>query len=247
VRADGDSTYLAADVAYHLDKAGRGQDRLINVLGADHHGYVPRLRALLEASGHDPDILEVPIIQLVSLLERGEKKKMSKRAGTLVTLSALVDDVGVDAARFFLLLRSHETALDLDLDLAREQSQENPVYYVQYAHARVAGILAQLGEERDGQDAAAPPAELDPSERVLVLRLAEWPAVVAEAELRRAPHRVVAYLRELAQDFHTWYHRCRVIGEAPEVERFRLDCARATAAVVRTGLGLVGVDAPDRM
>jgi len=247
VRADGDPTYLAADVAYHLDKAGRGYDRLVNVLGADHHGYVPRLRALLEASGRDPDMLEVPIVQLVSLLERGEKKRMSKRAGTLVALSALVDDVGVDAARFFLLLRSHETALDLDLDLARERSQENPVYYVQYAHARVAGILAQLGEERDGSEEAGPPAELDPSERALVLRLAEWPALVAEAELRRAPHRVVAYLRELAQDFHTWYHRCRVIGEAPEVERFRLDCARATAAVVRTGLGLVGVDAPDRM
>jgi arginyl-tRNA synthetase len=249
VRADGDPTYLAADVAYHLDKAGRGQDRLINVLGADHHGYVPRLRALLQASGYDPDILEVPIVQLVSLLERGEAKKMSKRAGTLVTLSALLDDVGVDAARFFLLLRSHETPLELDLDLAREASQENPVYYVQYAHARVAGILAQIDGAAGGGGAPdpGPPATLDPSERALVLRLAEWPDAVAEAELRRAPHRVVAYLRELAHDFHTFYHRCRVVGEAPEVERFRLDCCRATAAVVRTGLGLVGVDAPDRM
>jgi arginyl-tRNA synthetase len=247
VRADGDPTYLAADVAYHLDKAGRGHDRLINVLGADHHGYVPRLRALLEASGYDPDILEVPIVQLVSLLERGEAKKMSKRAGTLVTLSALVDDVGVDAARFFLLLRSHETPLELDLDLARETSQENPVYYVQYAHARVAGILAQLGDRGDVGAAPGPPVALEPPERLLVLRLAEWPDVVAEAEIRRAPHRVVAYLRELAQDFHTFYHRCRVIGEPPEVERFRLDCCRATAAVVRTGLGLVGVEAPDRM
>jgi arginyl-tRNA synthetase len=174
---------------------------------------------------------------------------MSKRAGTLVTLSALVDDVGVDAARFFLLLRSHETPLELDLALAREASQENPVYYVQYAHARVAGILAQLGEPA-GRGAAPPlppPATLDPSERALVLRLAEWPDSVAEAEARRAPHRVVAYLRELAHDFHTFYHRCRVVGEPPDVERFRLDCCRATASVVRTGLGLVGVDAPDRM
>jgi arginyl-tRNA synthetase len=247
VRADGDPTYLAADVAYHLDKAARGQDRLINVMGADHHGYVPRLRALLEAGGHDPDVLEVSIVQLVSLLERGEAKRMSKRAGTLVTLRALVDDVGVDAARFFLLLRSHDTPLELDMALAREASQENPVYYVQYAHARVAGILAQLGGRGADGPPEPPPDSLDPSERALVLRLAEWPAAVAEAEVRRAPHRVVAYLRELAQDFHAFYHRCRVVGEPPAVERFRLDCCRATAAVVRIGLGLVGVDAPDRM
>jgi arginyl-tRNA synthetase len=171
---------------------------------------------------------------------------MSKRAGTLVTLAELLDDIGVDAARFFLVQRSHETPLDLDLDVAREQSQENPVYYVQYAHARVCSILAQAGE-RPPPEGTPPPAELDPAERALVLRLAAWPAAVAEAEARRAPHRVVAYLIELARDFHAFYHRCRVVGEAPEVEAFRLDVCRATGATVRTGLGLLGVEAPQRM
>ena len=247
VRGDGDTTYLAADVAYHLDKAGRGDDLLINVLGADHHGYIARLRAVLAAGGYDPEMLEVPIIQLVSLLERGEAKKMSKRAGTVVTLGDLLDDIGVDAARFFLVQRSHDTPLDLDLDLAREQSQENPVYYVQYAHARVHSILAQVADRPEPAAPVVPPAELDPSERALVMRLADWPVAVGEAEERRAPHRVVAYLIELAREFHAFYHRCRVVGEPPEIEAFRLDVCRATAAVIRTGLDLVGVEAPERM
>jgi arginyl-tRNA synthetase len=247
VRSDGDPTYLAADVAYHLDKAGRGHDILIDVLGADHHGYIARLRAVLAAGGYDPDRLEVPTIQLVSLVEGGEAKKMSKRAGTLVTLADLLDDIGVDAARFFLVQRSHETALDLDLDLAREQSQENPVYYVQYAHARVQSILAQAGEPPAADEPLGAPGVLDPSERTLVMRLADWPTAVAEAAERRAPHRVVAYLIELAREFHGFYHRCRVVGEAPEVEAFRLDLCRATAATVRTGLDLLGVEAPERM
>ena len=246
VRSDGEATYLAADVAYHLDKAGRGHDLLIDVLGADHHGYIARLRAVLEAGGHDPAALEVALVQLVSLLERGEAKKMSKRAGTVVTLGDLLDDIGVDAARFFLVHRSHETPLDLDLDLAREQSQENPVYYVQYAHARVHSILAQA-PDRSGGDAPGPPAELDPAERALVMRLAGWPVALAEAEERRAPHRVAAHLIDLARDFHAFYHRCRVVGEAPEVQAFRLSLCRATGGTVRAGLGLLGVTAPERM
>jgi len=247
VRGDGDTTYLAADVAYHLDKAGRGDDLLINVLGADHHGYIARLRAVLAAGGYDPEVLEVPIIQLVSLLERGEAKKMSKRAGTVVTLGDLLDDIGVDAARFFLVQRSHETPLDLDLDLAREQSQENPVYYVQYAHARVSSILAQASDRPATDPAPPPPAALDPAERALVMRLADWPVAVAEAEERRAPHRVTAYLIELAREFHAFYHRCRVVGEPAEIEAFRLDVCRATGATIRTGLDLLGVEAPERM
>jgi arginyl-tRNA synthetase len=245
VRSDGDTTYLASDVAYHLHKAGRGEQRLIDVLGADHHGYIARLKAVLAAGGYDPARLEVSILQLVSLVEHGEAKRMSKRAGTSVTLSELVNDIGVDAARFFLVERSHETAFDLDLDLAREKSQENPVYYVQYAHARVAGILEQVGA--DAPAAAAAPAELDPSERALVLRLCLWPEAAATAAERRAPHRVAAYLEELAGDFHRFYHRCRVSGEAPEVQAFRLDVCRATAAVIKRGLDLLGVEAPDRM
>ena len=243
-RSDGSTTYLAADVAYHLDKAGRGDDRLLDVLGADHHGYIARLRAVIAAGGFDPDMLEVPIVQLVSLTEGGEAKRMSKRAGTLVTLGELIDDIGVDAARFFLVQRSHETAFDLDLDVARSQSNENPVYYIQYAHARIAGILAQNPEAP--ADAGAP-AELDPSERALLLTLCGWPDAVREAERRRSPHRVAAYLQDLARDFHGFYHRCRVVGEAPEVVAFRLDLLRATRTVIAMGLDLIGVEAPDRM
>jgi arginyl-tRNA synthetase len=247
VRGDGETTYLAADVAYHLDKASRGHDRLIDVLGADHHGYIDRLKAVLAAGGHDPDSLEVMLVQLVNLLERGEARRMSKRAGTLVTLSDLLDDIGVDAARFFLVQRSHETPLDLDLDVAREQSQENPVYYVQYAHARVRSILAQAGDRLPPPAPPPPPAELDPAERALVLRLADWPTAAAEAQERRAPHRIAAYLVELARDFHAFYHRCRVVGEAPDLEAFRLDVCRATGSTVKLGLGLIGVEAPERM
>ncbi|MFN8122261.1 MAG: arginine--tRNA ligase [Thermoleophilia bacterium] len=248
VRSDGATTYLAADVAYHLDKAARMGDRMIDVLGADHHGYIGRLKAVLAAGGFDPDALEVLIMQLVSLTESGEAKRMSKRAGTIVLLDDLIDDIGVDAARFFLVERSHDTAFELDLDLAREQSQENPVYYVQYAHARCCSILAKAESEGVARDASAgPPQELDPSERALALRLAEWPRVVADAADRRAPHRVVAYLKDLARDLHGFYHRCRVVGEAPEVQAFRMELTVATRDVVRRGLDLVGVTAPDRM
>ena len=169
------------------------------MLGADHHGYIARLRAVLAAGGHDPDMLEVTIIQLVSLLERGEAKKMSKRAGTVVTLGDLLDDIGVDAARFFLVQRSHETPLDLDLDLAREQSQENPVYYVQYAHARV---LQHPGAGRRTAPVAprGPPAELDPAERALVMRLADWPVAVGGGRGAPRPAPRGAYLIELARE-----------------------------------------------
>lgn len=248
VRSDGATTYLAADVAYHLDKAARMGDRMIDILGADHHGYINRLKAVIAAGGYSPDALEVLIMQLVSLVEKGEAKRMSKRAGTLVTLRELLDDIGVDATRFFLVERSHDTAFELDLDLAREQSQENPVYYVQYAHARCCSILAKA--EHDGVTRppdAAVPAELDASERALTIRLADWPGVVAEAAERRAPHRVVAYLKDLARDLHAFYHRCRVVGEAPEIEAFRMDLTLATRQVLASGLGVLGVEAPERM
>ena len=155
----------------------------------------------------------------------------------------------MDAARFFLAQRSHETALELDLDLAREQSQENPVYYVQYAHARVHSIMAQAGDRAaaPADPGAGVPAVLDPAERALVMRLIDWPVVAAEAEERRAPHRVAAHLIDLARDFHAFYHRCRVVGEAPEVEAFRLDLCRATGTTIRLGLDLLGVEAPERM
>ena len=242
-RADGSTTYIAPDVAYHLEKAARGYDRLITVLGADHHGYVQRLRAVLAAGGHDPDMLEVPLIQLVSLVEGGEEKRMSKRAGTVVALSDLIDDIGVDAARFFLVQRANETAFDLDLAVAREQSRENPVYYAQYVHARACNVLERVGEA----PAAAHPPAAEPAERALVVRLADWPDAIGEAERRRAPHRVVAYLIDLARDFHLFYEQCRVYDAPDDVKPFRVDLTRAARGVIALGLGLLGVEAPERM
>jgi arginyl-tRNA synthetase len=242
-RADGSTTYIAPDVAYHLDKAARGFDRLINVLGADHHGYVQRLRAVLAAGGHDPEMLEVPLIQLVSLVEGGEEKRMSKRAGTVVALSDLIDDIGVDAARFFLVQRANETAFDLDLAVAREQSRENPVYYAQYVHARACNVLERVDEA----PAPATPPSVEPAERALVLRLGDWPETVAEAERRRAPHRVVAYLIDLARDFHLFYEHCRVYDAPDDLKPFRVDLTRAARGVIALGLDLLGVEAPQRM
>src|SRR5947207_2489844 len=204
VRSDGEPTYFAADIAYHLDKFERGAERLIDPVGADHHGYVPRMRAAIEALGHDPDLYEAPIMQFVRLVEGGERARMSKRKGEFAALDDLIDDIGVDAARFFMLQRSHDTALDLDLDLARRQSQDNPVYYVQYAHARIASILrkavaegsapavagggetvdeAALAAAAAGEPSLAAPAE--PSERALVQRLLELPEEAAAAGDRR--------------------------------------------------------------
>jgi len=242
-RADGTTTYIAPDVAYHLEKAARGFDRLINVLGADHHGYIQRLRAVLAAGGFDPQMLEVPLIQLVSLVEGGEEKRMSKRAGTVVALTDLVDDIGVDAARFFLVQRANETAFELDLGVAREQSRENPVYYAQYVYARACNVLERVGDVPPG----APPPSLEPAERALVLCLAEWPETVGEAERRRAPHRVVAYLIELSRQFHVFYEQCRVYDAPDDIRPFRVELVRAVRSVMALALDLIGVEAPDRM
>lgn len=247
VRANGVSTYLAADVAYHLDKAARMGDRMIDILGADHHGYIGRLRAVLAAHDYDPDQLEVVIVQLVSLMEAGEATKMSKRAGTMVALTDLADEIGVDAARFFLVERSSDTTLDLDMDLAREQSQENPVFYVQYAHARCCSVLRKAHDEGVIDDATGEVTDLADDDRALVLRLADWPNVVAEASARRAPHRVVAYLKDLARDFHGFYHRCQVVDAPDGLRGFRLGLVGATRDVIATGLDLVAVEAPERM
>jgi arginyl-tRNA synthetase len=251
-RSSGELTYFATDIAYHEDKLKRGYDRLINVLGADHHGYVSRIKAAIEALGGDPDRLEVSIMQLVHVVERGERAQMSKRRGEFVTLDELIDDIGVDAARFFMLQRSNDTAFDLDLDLAREQSQENPVYYVQYAHARIASILANAGTERleraSAAELAAMSAPLEPAERALIKRLLELPGEVEEAAARRAPHRLTAYAHEVASDFHAFYRDCRVVGAEPaEREDFRLAICLATKAVIARSLGLLGVEAPERM
>jgi arginyl-tRNA synthetase len=249
VRSDGDPTYLLSDMAYHRDKLARGSDRLIDVVGADHHGYVERLRAALAVLGYDPDTLEVAIMQLVHVIEGGERAQMSKRSGDFVTLDELIDDIGADAARFFMVQRSHDTAVDLDLELARKTSNENPVYYVQYAHARIASILRKAGEgaeERAAADFAALPAE--PSERALIKRLCELPDEVAEAAARRAPHRLCAYGTEVARDFHAFYRDCQVVGaEGEGVEEARLGLCLLTKQTIARTLGLIGISAPERM
>jgi len=252
VRSNGEHTYFASDIAYAEDKRERGFARQIDVWGADHHGYVPRMKAAYAALGGDPDELELLIMQLVHLMRSGERAQMSKRAGEFVTLDDLIEEIGVDAARWYLLARSHDTTVDLDLDLAREQSKENDVYYVQYAHARIASMLARAGAERlaeAAQSIDAPASEpLHASERALIERLLAFPGELAEAAERRAPHRIAAYALELAQDFTAFYRDCRVIGAQPrEVESFRLALCVATARTIATCLGLLGVSAPSEM
>ncbi len=241
-RATGEHTYFASDIAYHLDKRERGFDLLLDVWGADHHGYVPRMHAAFEALGGAPDGLELLIMQLVSLSEGGEQVKMSKRAGEFVTLDDLIEEIGVDAARWYLLQRSHDTTIDLDLELAKRQSSENPVYYVQYAHARMAAILR---EATAAADATLPATELHPSERALVRALLAWPGEVAEAAARRAPHRVATYVLELAQSSAAFYRDCKVRGEPSEA--FRVAVCLATQRTLAGALATLGVSAPDEM
>ena len=241
IRSSGEPTYFAYDAAYIRRKLER-HDRAIYVLGADHHGYVARLKALAQAFGYDPGRVEVLIYQLVQLTRGGDVTRMSKRRGDVVTLDELVDEVGVDAARWFLVARGHEQTIEIDVDLARERSEKNPVYYVQYAHARVAGILRNAG---DIPPSADPPAALEPEERELVKRLAEFPAVAQEAAERRGPHALPTYAIRVADDFHRFYHHHRVLES--DAEAFRLALCRATASVIARSLDLIGVEAPERM
>jgi arginyl-tRNA synthetase len=252
IRANGEPTYLAADVAYHWDKLERGFDRLIDVLGADHHGYAPRQRAAIAALGADPDRFEALIMRLVHIVEGDERAQMSKRSGDFVTLDELLDDIGVDATRWFMLWRSHDTTVDLDLELARRESSENPVYYVQYAHARIASILRKAGGEVEAIAAAAgtptPGTPLDPSEKALVKRLLEFPEQVREAAERRAPHRICAYSTAVAADFHAFYRDCKVVGAGGEgVESSRLGLCLLAKRTISGSLGLLGISAPERM
>jgi arginyl-tRNA synthetase len=242
VRSDGRPTYFGGDAAHMRWKLERGFDRLVYVLGADHHGYAPRLKALAAALGRDPGSVEVLIYQLVHLVEAGETRKVSKRRGDVVFLDELVNEIGADPARWYLVSRGHEQTIDIDVDLARERSEKNPVYYVQYAHARIAGILRNAG---DATVAPEPPAEPSGRERELVKRLADFPLVAATATHRRGPHALPTYAIELANDFHRFYHDHRVLGS--EAEPFRLALCRATQTVIARSLDLVGVEAPERM
>lgn len=259
IRSSGEVTYFGADVAYHVDKVERGYRRLIDVLGADHHGYVARMAAAIRSLEGEEVEFEVSIMQLIHLVEGGRRTKMSKRAGDIVTLDDLTADIGVDAARWFLLERSHDRTIDLDLDLARSQSSENPVYYVQYAHARIQSILrraAEGGEVRPGADRIPSPETggnggqiaVHQSEKELIRKLLDFPDEVHEAAAKRAPHRICAYVTEVAAGFHAFYRDCQVIGaEGDGVEAARLELCEATAGTIRAGLSILGISAPDRM
>jgi arginyl-tRNA synthetase len=240
--SDGSFLYYAADVAYVQDKFERGFDTAIYVLGADHHGYVARLKAAAAMLGYDPARVEVLLYQLVHLSRGGEHTKMSKRRGDVVFLDEFIDEIGVDAARWYLVNRGPDQTMEIDVDLAAERSQKNPVYYVQYAHARIAGILRNAG----GAELAAQPAgALVPEERELVKRLAELPSVAADAAAKRGPQAIPTYAIRVADDFHRFYHEHRVLES--EQQAFRLALCRGTQIVIARCLDLVGVSAPERM
>jgi arginyl-tRNA synthetase len=253
IRSSGEPTYLAGDIAYLQEKRERGFERQLMPVGSDHHAYVRELKAAMTALGGDPETVEVPLLQFVHLVENGETFAMSKRRGDFVTLDDLLDEIGVDATRFFMLQRSHDRTLELDVALARTQSRENPVYYVQYAHARIASVLAKLGDARVAAAVGADAdwegsSELHPSERELIKKLLALPQEVTEAADQRAPHRIAAYALELAQSFTAFYRDCRVVGATPaEVESFRVALCVASQRMLALVLGLLGVSAPDSM
>jgi arginyl-tRNA synthetase len=238
----GAPTYRAADIAYLVDKLERGFDRAIYVLGADHHATARWYAAVARMLGYDADRVEVLLYQFVHLTRGGEAARASKRAGNVVFLDDLIDEIGVDAARWYLVNRGPDQQIEIDLDLAAEKSQKNPVYYVQYAHARIAAILRNAAGAEVG---GAPPGSLEPEEKELIKRLTDFPPTVREAAARRGPQLVPAYAIRLADDFHRFYHRCRVLDDP--AQSFRLGLCRATQSVVARCLDLVGVEAPERM
>jgi arginyl-tRNA synthetase len=249
-RSDGAPTYFAADLAYLLQKRERGVDLQLLPVGSDHHGYVGRMNAAFQALGGDPAALELPILQFVHLIDGQARAAMSKRRGEFITLDELLDEIGVDATRFFMLQRSHDRTVDLDLDLARRESPENPVYYIQYAHARIVSMLGRLEAERVsgalGPDSAW--GGLQDAERELIKTLVAFPEEVEEAAERRAPHRIATYALDLAQTFTAFYRDCKVVGVAPEsVESFRVALSQASRQVIALALWLLGVSAPDSM
>ena len=247
VRADGRPTYLLPDVAYHLDKRSRGFRRAINLWGPDHHAYVTTMSAALRAAGLEEDFLRVLIVQQVNLLRDGQEVKMSKRRGEFVTLRDLMDEVGADCARFFFLMRSTSAHLDFDLDLAKRQNDENPAFYVQYAHARIASVLRVAAERGLAPAEGADTPLTAPEETALVRKLSTFPEVVRGAAAALEPHRIPTYLVETAAEFHRYYHACRVVGDDAALSRHRLRVCAAARQVLRNGLGLMGVSAPERL
>nr|WP_295971757.1 arginine--tRNA ligase [uncultured Bacillus sp.] len=249
IKHDGSYTYLTPDIAYHRDKLERGFEKLINIWGADHHGYIPRMKAAIQALGYDGDTLEVEIIQLVHLYKNGEKMKMSKRTGKAVTMRDLVDEVGLDATRYFFAMRSADTHMDFDLDLAVSQSNENPVYYAQYAHARICSILRQAEEKNMTVNAGVDFSYISAEKEIDVLKkLGEFPQAIGEAAQKRTPHRVTNYIFELASAFHSFYNAEKVLDdEQPEKTAARLALIKTVQITLKNALALIGVSAPEKM
>lgn len=249
VKSDGSYTYLTPDIAYHKNKLDRGYDEIINVWGADHHGYVPRMRAAIQALGYPAEKFHVKIIQMVNLFEGGEKVRMSKRTGKAVALRDLIEDVGVDAARYFFVTRSNDSQLDFDMDLARSQSNENPIFYVQYAHARICTML-ELAKEKGVDIEAAFDASLLTAEKEvdLLKKLGEFPQVVADAAEKQLPHKVTQYVFDLASLLHSFYNAEKVLDQ-DNIERTnaRLALMKAVRITLANGLSLIGVSAPEKM
>ena len=251
IRDNGQATYFASDIAYHMDKFDRGFNRVINIWGADHHGYVPRVKAAIEALGENKDKLEILLVQFAILYRGGERVQMSTRSGSFVTLRELREEVGNDAARFFYVMRKCEQHMDFDLDLAKSQSNDNPVYYIQYAHARVCSVLRQLAEKNLSHDVQAGNDNLamltESHETDLALTLARYPEVVEKAAINAEPHLLVHYLRELANQFHTYYNAHQFIVDDDIIRNARLNLISAARQVIHNGLRLLGVSAPESM
>ena len=249
IKQDGSYTYLTPDIAYHKDKLDRGFEKLINIWGADHHGYIPRMKAAIQSLGYGADALEVEIIQLVHLYKNGEKMKMSKRTGKAVTMRDLVDEVGLDATRYFFAMRSSDTHMDFDLDLAVSESNENPVYYAQYAHARICSILRSGEEQGITVDKNADFSLIGAEKEIeLLKKLGEFPQAVGEAAVKRVPHRVTNYIMELASTFHSFYNAEKVLDhEQPERTKARLALIKTVQITLRNALALIGVSAPEKM
>jgi arginyl-tRNA synthetase len=250
IRSNGSPTYLAADIAYHYRKLNGGFDKLINVWGADHHGYIPRLKAVIEALGFSPDALDIVLIQLVKLRRSGKPVAMSTRAGEFVTLREVIDEVGKDSMRFFMLMRRSDAQLDFDLELAKRQSMENPVYYVQYAHARICSLLSFADESglglRKAKDVQCELLE-EKEELDLIKVLSFFPEVVEGSARSLEPHRLTGYLQRLASGLHNFYDRLRVVGEEEEKALARLALVKATQITLQNGLRLLGISCPERM
>ena len=248
IRDSGEPTYLAADIAYHRDKFARGFGKVINIWGADHHGYICRVKAAVKALGYNPDDLDVLLLQMVRLLRGGELVKLSKRTGQTVTLAELIEEVGTDAARYFFIMRSMDSQLDFDLDLAKSRSNENPVYYIQYAHARICSIFRQAAEN-NLQVGEAPELSLltDDTEIAIINKLQKYEEEIERAAAEYAPQRIARYAYELAGCFHSFYNQCRILGVEDKLAEARLALVTVTAQAIRHALGILGVSAPERM